>query len=49
MSKPAKNCPHSKLPIRFLKKVGKAVGKVGVGAAKAAIEVALSNLGAFQE
>lgn len=42
-------CPHSHLPIRFLKKIGKAAEKVGKEAVETALTVALSNLGAFSE
>lgn len=44
-----KKCPHSHLPFSFLKRVGKVVETVGEESAKAAITVALSNLGAFSE
>jgi len=42
-------CPHSHLPIRVLKKIGKAVEKVGAGTIETALTVALSSFGAFSE
>jgi hypothetical protein len=42
-------CPHSHLPFGFLKKIGKAVEKVGGAAVETALTIALSNLGAFSE
>lgn len=46
---PPEKCPHSHLHIGFLKKIGKAVEKVGGEAVEGALTVALSGLGAFSE
>jgi hypothetical protein len=47
--KPEAKCPHSHLPIAFLKKIGKAVEMAGEDAVKTAVSAALGNLGAFSE
>jgi hypothetical protein len=46
---PKQLCPHSHLPIDLLKKIGKAVEKVGTETVETALTIALSNLGAFSE
>jgi hypothetical protein len=42
-------CPHSHLPIRVLKAIGKAVKKVGPVVAETVLTAAFKDLGAFQD